>query len=84
MALAFLQVCCNGLIPARLLVDALRHGVDAGLLNIGFVLEAFVILMFVLGSSYVHLMYNSLCALEYDPHAIIVSCSYVLRSARGW
>ena len=40
--------------------------------------------MFILGSSYVHLMYNSLCALEYDPHAIIVSCSYVLRSARGW
>ena len=40
MALAFLQVCCNGLIPSRLLVDALRHGVEAGLLNIGFVLEA--------------------------------------------
>ena len=32
--------------------------------------------MFILCSSYVHLMYNSLCALEYDPHAIIVSCSH--------
>ena len=40
MALAFLQVCCNGLVPNKFLVDALRHGVEAGLLNIGFVLEA--------------------------------------------